>query len=98
MNSRAKSTFIELLNKTIDFSIDFIEPTQTIRAGNQIGKVSFRIKINDSNFYSAFLAAGNLGLGESYKAKGFEMMEGKLEGFLASLLACKIDKVLPHKL
>ncbi len=94
MKSNAKSTFIEMLNKTIDFSIDFVESNQTLRAGNLSSNVTFKINVHDSAFYASFLAAGNLGLGESYMAKRFEMVEGSLEDFLASLLACRIDKVL----
>jgi cyclopropane-fatty-acyl-phospholipid synthase len=95
MSTWAKNTFIELLDKTINFSFDIVEGGNTTRVGTKTDTESkFTLKINNPNYYGAVLAFGNLGMGEAYMQKHFEMERGKIEDFLEALLACKIDKKL----
>ena len=99
MPTRSKDVFLKLLDTTLNFSIDFIENGTTARAGfYREGPANFSIKINDPGFYRAVLSYGNLGLGESFMKKRFEMTEGSLEGLIEALLACKLDRKLRHHL
>jgi cyclopropane-fatty-acyl-phospholipid synthase len=50
------------------------------------------IKINDPHFFAQVLTHGNLGLGEAYMARGFEIIGGTLEGFLLSLARCNVEQ------
>ncbi len=98
MTVSSRTTFLNLLNSTLDFSIDFIENGTRTRAGDPDSPASFVLKINDPGFYRSLLSYGNLGLGESFMKRGFELIDGSLEGLLEGLLACKLDRKLRDNL
>ena len=55
------------------------------------------IRVSNPRFFSAVLSHGNLGLGESFMDRYFEMEEGELSDLLRILIRARIDGKLEHR-
>ena len=52
------------------------------------------IRVNKPSFFNRVLRAGNLGMGEAYMEKDFEIEQGTLQDFLTILLRNRVDRKL----
>lgn len=89
-----RHTLLDLLDRYVEGRFAFIIDGSTIvvgRGGATAG-TDATIRVNDKRFFNRVLAAGNLGLGEAYMARDFEIVEGSLENFLTILLRSGLDK------
>lgn len=89
--------FLDLLDRHLEGRAVFIvdgSPIQVGRGRPGFAGIDATIRINDRRMFSRVLAAGNLGLGEAYMARDFEMVEGALEDFLILLLRSRLDEKL----
>ncbi|MEZ4360463.1 MAG: class I SAM-dependent methyltransferase [Kofleriaceae bacterium] len=87
--------FLELLDRHLEGQLTFVVDGAPITVGRAraIGEGTDAIvKVNNARVFSRVLAAGNLGLGESYMAGDFEMAEGALEDMLILLLRSRLDQ------
>jgi cyclopropane-fatty-acyl-phospholipid synthase len=95
--SGAERAFLGLLDTYVeDSAIRFI-----IRGAEVVvGKAAPRetplttptLRINDERFFRRVLSGGNLGLGESYMDRDWDMEEGDLEDLLTILLRNRLDR------
>lgn len=86
---------LELLDRHLEGQVTFIVDGAPIRVGRGRPGSSGNdatLKVNDRRLFSRVLAAGNLGLGEGYMARDFEVVEGTLEDFLILLLRSRLDE------
>ena len=93
----AQRLFIGLLDEHIhDASVRFrVNGDQFIvgqRRSQNGGSADVTVRVNHPRFFSRVLAAGNLGLGESYMNREFEMENGRLQDFLLVLLRNRFDR------
>jgi cyclopropane-fatty-acyl-phospholipid synthase len=96
-HSKARSSFMDLLQHHIRFSLDIVEHGTVVRLGPpENPDARFVIEINDPGFYGNVLSFGNLGLGEAYMQDGFRMLDGKLEDFIEGLLASDLETKLKN--
>jgi cyclopropane-fatty-acyl-phospholipid synthase len=87
--------FLELLDRHLEGRVSFVVDGAPITVGRGrpgLTGTDAVIKIHDARVFSRVLAAGNLGLGESFMARDFEMAEGALEDFLILLLRSRLDE------
>ena len=94
---KSQEHFLGLLN-------DFVEDSRIrFRVGDQdriVGKkpggedesCDVTIRVNEPRFFNRVLSAGNLGMGEAYMERDFEIEEGTLQDFLAILLRNRLDQ------
>lgn len=88
------NTLLEILDRYVEGRLAFIVDGATIVVGRQpdTAKIDATVRVNDPAFFTRVLAAGNLGLGEAYMAREFEIVDGSLEDFLLILLKSGLDK------
>ena len=91
--------FLNLLDKFIeDAQIRFLIGDEEQFVGkksiNQAQKPDVTIRVRDVGLFRRVLSAGNLGMGEAYMEKDFEMEQGTLQDFLTILLRNRLDRKL----
>ncbi|NEP14091.1 MAG: methyltransferase domain-containing protein [Symploca sp. SIO2C1] len=101
-NSKASSIsenlFLQLLDRyLVDAKIRFLGQGLDSIVGNHNNEVPDKpydvaINVHHSRFFLRVLAYGNLGLGEAFIARDFDVVEGTLQDFLSILLRNKLDK------
>jgi cyclopropane-fatty-acyl-phospholipid synthase len=95
MGPTARQIFINIMNTTLNFSLDLKEKEGITRVGIKADpEAKYIIEIINPAMYADFIQYGNLGLGEAYMKREFSLKRGKLEDFIESLLRCKVDKQL----
>jgi len=63
--------------------------------GDSSGKSSdLVLEVWDNNFFRRVITAGNLGMGEAYMERQFDVPNGKLPELLACLLKSRVDKTI----
>jgi cyclopropane-fatty-acyl-phospholipid synthase len=93
----AAKLFIELVDQNVrDARICFRVNGEEIMAGQASGRdessTTITVRVNDTRFFSRVLASGNLGMGEAYMNREFEMESGTLQDFLLALLRNRLDQ------
>lgn len=88
------NTLLQLLDRHVEGRLAFIVDGETIVVGQSAdpGRIDATVRVNDAAFFRRVLAAGNLGLGEAYMERQFEIVDGSLENFLLILLRSGLDK------
>ncbi|HWU86404.1 MAG TPA: class I SAM-dependent methyltransferase [Kofleriaceae bacterium] len=87
--------FLELLDRHLEGRLTFLldgSPVHVGRGRPGLTGSDATLQVHDRRFFGRVLAAGNLGLGEAYMARDFEMVEGTLEDFLILLLRSRLDE------
>jgi cyclopropane-fatty-acyl-phospholipid synthase len=89
-----EKTFFDLLDRCVDDGcVEFVQGDRRRRVGSKAAPDAI-LRVHDARFYKRVLAAGNLGIGESYMDGDFEMEHGTIADFLAVLLRNRVDKKL----
>lgn len=97
-SSISQNLFLQLLDKYLtDAKIRFIGEGLDRIVGsyedNPLDKAyDVTVDVRRNRFFLRVLAYGNLGLGESYMDRDFEIQDGTLQDFLTILLKNKLDK------
>jgi cyclopropane-fatty-acyl-phospholipid synthase len=94
-----RHALLDLLDRHVEGRLAFIVDGSTVvvgRGGPANTGVDATVRVNDNRFFTRVLAAGNLGLGEAYMAREFEIVDGSLEDFLLSLLRSRLDKKIAN--
>jgi cyclopropane-fatty-acyl-phospholipid synthase len=87
--------FLELLDRHLVGRVTFVVDNSPVTVGRgrpELVAADAVIKVHNARVLSRVLSAGNLGLGESYMARDFEMVEGTLEDFLILLLRSRLHE------
>lgn len=100
-NARAikRHTLLDLLDRYVEGRVAFIVDGSMVVVGRgdpATAGIDATIRVHDNRFFTRVLAAGNLGLGEAYMAREFEIVDGSLEEFLILLLRIGLDKKISH--
>ena len=91
----AETAFFELLDRCVDDGcLEFVQGERRVRIGVKDAPPDAIIRIHHPRFFERALAAGNLGIGESFMDRDFDMDHGTVADFLAVLLRNRIDKKL----
>lgn len=94
-SAATRNTLLDLLDRYVEGRLAFVVDGATVIVGRgapATAPADATIRVNDPRFFTRVLAAGNLGLGEAYMAREFEVVDGSLEGFLLVLLRSGLDK------
>jgi cyclopropane-fatty-acyl-phospholipid synthase len=90
---RDERLFFELVGPAIvNEPLHFLCDGREYRYGS--GSEPTVIRITDPDFFASVLGLGNLGLGEAYMHKKFEIVRGSLEAFLISLARSRIETTI----
>jgi cyclopropane-fatty-acyl-phospholipid synthase len=93
---RAERLFFELVGPAIaNEPLHFLVDGREYRYGS--GSEPIVIRITNPDFFASVLSLGNLGLGEAYMHKKFDIVRGSLEDFLTSLARSSIEKSIRAK-
>ncbi len=93
----ARQTFLKLIDENIsDCRIRFqVEGREYIAGGGEeVSPAS--VHVHHPGFFSRILAFGNLGMGEAFIDRDFEIVGGSLPQFLTILLRNRVDEKLSH--
>jgi len=91
--------FLELLDKHLEGRVTFVVDGEKVTVGRGrpgLAGADAVIHVYDTRVFNRVLAAGNLGLGESFMARDFTMVEGTLEDFLILLLRSRLDEKISN--
>jgi cyclopropane-fatty-acyl-phospholipid synthase len=97
----AQDIFLQLLDQHIaDARIAMIVEGETVTVGatngsaaqNANGDANVTLRIHNRRFFNRVLAEGNLGMGESFMDRDFDVADGTLHEFLIILLRNRIDR------
>ena len=89
----AERVFLELLDRHLeDAAIRFVVRGEDVVVGRGAREGAPAVRIHDDRFFARVLGGGNLGLGEAYMDRDWEMEEGDVEDFLTPLLRNRIDR------
>ncbi len=95
---RARDTFLQLLDDRVtDAVVEFRDGGECLRVGRldfSSSGPAVAIRVHRPRFYTRVLAQGNLGLGEAYMDRDFEVEAGTLQDFLTILLRGRIDRAV----
>jgi cyclopropane-fatty-acyl-phospholipid synthase len=94
---RSQAYFLMILNHFIqDGLVRFRIGDEQIVVGRkpdaEAGHFDITIRVNEPQFFHRVLRAGNLGMGEAYMERDFEIEEGTLQDFLTILLRNRLDQ------
>jgi cyclopropane-fatty-acyl-phospholipid synthase len=94
---KSQAYLLTILNDFIhDSLVRFLIGDEQIVVGRkpdaEAGHCDVTIRVNEPRFFRRVLTAGNLGMGEAYMEKDFEIEEGTLQQFLTILLRNRLDK------
>jgi cyclopropane-fatty-acyl-phospholipid synthase len=86
--------FFELLDRfVVDASLEFLLGERRVRVGgNKDAAPAAVVRIHNPRFFKRVLAFGNLGMGEAFMGRDFEMEEGSLTEFLTVLVRNRLDR------
>ena len=86
--------FFELLDRfVVDASLEFLLGERRVRVGgNKEAAPAAVVRIHNPRFFKRVLAFGNLGMGEAFMGRDFEMEEGSLTEFLTVLVRNRLDR------
>lgn len=92
--------FVELLDRCVeDARIDFLVDGRRVSAGRRGDAApEVVVRVADPAFFGRVLTAGNLGMGEAFMDRAFEVEEGTLADFLGILIRNRIDRKLQERL
>ncbi|MFN7924166.1 MAG: class I SAM-dependent methyltransferase [Bryobacteraceae bacterium] len=100
--SRAEATLCELLEQSLDSVwIRFHFGDRVAEVGDPASappSSRFEIRVDDPNFATRVLGAGNLGLAESYMEGGWRFESGTLEDLLTVFACARMDEKLRRNL
>jgi cyclopropane-fatty-acyl-phospholipid synthase len=102
MTMAHRELFLDLLHRCvtdarISFVTDDVIRTVGTRPGAADGQADVSVRVHNPRLYSRVLAYRNLGLGEAYMDRDFDMEDGNLEDFVSILLRNRInEKVRQH--
>jgi cyclopropane-fatty-acyl-phospholipid synthase len=89
----AQRIFLEILNRKVQgASLAFRVAGSTFVVGNGTEPSRATVLVHNPRFFSRVVAHGNLGLGESYMDREFDVEGGKLDEFLRTLLVNRVDR------
>ncbi|HET7463990.1 MAG TPA: class I SAM-dependent methyltransferase [Longimicrobium sp.] len=89
----AERVFLDLLDRHLDdAAIRFIVRGEEVVVGKGPRDGAPALRIHQDRFFARVLGGGNLGLGEAYMDRDWEMEEGDIEDFLTPLLRNRIDR------
>src|ERR1700728_1630196 len=89
----AQRIFLEILNRKVQgASLAFRVAGSTFVVGNGTEPSRATVLVHNPRFFSRVVAHGNLGLGESYMYREFDVEGGKLDEFLRTLLVNRVDR------
>lgn len=97
---RERDVLVRLLRGCVrDARIEFRDGAGVVSVGQARGSLpspvpEVAIRVHRPRFYSRVLAYGNLGLGEAYMDRDFDMEAGELQDFLTILLRGRVDRVV----
>jgi cyclopropane-fatty-acyl-phospholipid synthase len=94
---KSQAYFLMILNRVVqDGLIRFRIGNEQIVVGRksdaEAGHFDVTIRVNKPQFFRRVLRAGNLGMGEAFMERDFEIEEGTLQDFLTILLRNRLDK------
>ncbi|MEK6301930.1 MAG: class I SAM-dependent methyltransferase [Acidobacteriota bacterium] len=92
--------FFELLDRfVVDARLEFLLGERRVRVGgNKDSAPAAVVRIRNPRFFKRVLAYGNLGMGEAFMDRDFEMEEGSLTEFLTVLVRNRLDHHLAEAL
>lgn len=92
--------FFELLDRfVVDARLEFLLGKRRVRVGgNKDSAPAAVVRIRNPRFFKRVLAYGNLGMGEAFMDRDFEMEEGSLTEFLTVLVRNRLDHRLAEAL
>lgn len=92
--------FFELVDRfVVDASLEFLLGERRVRlGGNKDSAPAAVVRIRNPRFFKRVLAYGNLGMGEAFMDRDFEMEEGSLTEFLTVLVRNRLDRRLAEAL
>jgi cyclopropane-fatty-acyl-phospholipid synthase len=91
----ARETFLRLLDESIaDCRIRFVIEGREYIAGRGQDVCGCSVHVHSPGFFSRVLAFGNLGMGEAFVERDFEIIGGSLPEFLMILLRNRVDQKL----
>lgn len=94
-DSVAREIFLRLLNENIaDCRIPFVIEGREYIAGGGQDVCGCSVHVHNPGFFSRVLAFGNLGMGEAFVDRDFEIVGGSLPEFLTVLLRNRVDQKL----
>jgi cyclopropane-fatty-acyl-phospholipid synthase len=97
---RERDLLVRLLRSCVtDARIEFRDGASVVSVGQPPDSLpspvpEVAIRVHRPRFYSRVLAYGNLGLGEAYMDRDFDMEAGELQDFLTILLRSRVDRVV----
>lgn len=87
--------FFEILDRFVDDGcLEFVQGERRTRAGRKDLEPEAVIRIHNPRFFKRVLASGNLGMGEAFMDRDFELERGTLADFLTLLVRNRLDKRL----
>jgi cyclopropane-fatty-acyl-phospholipid synthase len=93
----ARETLLKLLDENVvDCRIRFLVEGREYIAGGGQNVSGCSVHVHNSGFFSRVLAYGNLGMGEAFIDRDFEIIGGSLAEFLTILLRNRLDQKLKH--
>lgn len=92
--------FLELLDRCIeDASLELVLGERRVRVGRaQDSPPEVVVRVHHPRFFRRVLGEGNLGLGEAFMDRDFEIEEGTLADFLTVLVRNRLDRRLGERL
>jgi len=94
-----ENLFFELLDRSIDDGcLEFVHAGRTVRVGQKDVEPEAVVRVDNPRFFKRVLASGNLGLGEAFMDRDFEMERGTVTDFLTLLIRNRLDTHLAEKL
>lgn len=89
----AERVFLDLLDRHLeDASIRFVVRGEEVAVGKGPRDGAPTVRVHHDRFFDRVLGGGNLGLGEAYMDRDWEMEEGDIEDFLTPLLRNRLDR------
>ena len=97
MNTIARDTFFRLLDDNVaSCRIRFLVEGREYFAGSGPNLSEVTVNVQNPVFFSRVLAFGNLGMGEAFIDRDFEVSGGLLPEFLTTLLRNRLDQKLGY--
>ena len=97
MNTIARDTFLKLIDDNVaGCRMRFLVEGREYFAGTGPNHSGVTVNVQNPVFFSRVLAFGNLGLGEAFIDRDFEVTGGSLPDFLTTLLRSRMDQKLGY--
>ena len=97
-NGQSRHSLLDLLDRhVVDAKLAFIvDSTKIVVGRGATDTCTVTLRVHDKRFFTRVLTAGNLGLGEAYMDRDFDVVDGTLESFLTILLRSQLDKKIKN--